>query len=138
MTVPTIAPGPVLHPSGIEWGVHEIIGFHGGGRFAERIGPRPKVEAVVAVHEVGHVVIQFVLGKRLAGASIIPWEGHSLGRASSRKPTPELLKNFCARTSKRKDFALVTGVDLSEVEASTEKLLADYWSLARPPGRCAG
>ena len=82
----------VIAGPGIEWARREIMIFV-AGPIAERITCRRQtVEAVVAVHEAGHVVVQFLLGKPLAGASIMPWPGHSLGRATSRNPAPEDLK----------------------------------------------
>jgi len=129
LPAPVIAPGAVLPLSGIEWGVREIM-ISLAGPIAEKIGIRSTVEAVVGVHEAGHVVVQFLLGKQLAGASIIPWEGHSLGRASSCKPTPEILKEpLYTDEQKSKDYALLANVDLAEVEAATEELLSAYWPL---------
>jgi hypothetical protein len=70
------------------------------------------------------------LGKRLAGASIIPWEGHSLGRASSCKPTQEILqKPLYTDEQKARDYAQLAGLDLTQVEAATEDLLSAHWPL---------
>ena len=88
---PVIAPGAVIQLSGVEWAAREIM-VAVAGPISEKIGLRSTVDEMVALHEAAHVAIQFLLGKRLAGASIVPWEGHSLGRASSRKPTPEDLQ----------------------------------------------
>jgi hypothetical protein len=102
------------------------------GPISEKIGPRCTVEEAVGVHEAAHVVIQFLLGCRLRGASIIPWEGHSLGRASSRKPTPEDLKTpLYTDDQMAHDYALLGGLDRAELEAATEKLLCAYWPLVR-------
>jgi hypothetical protein len=102
------------------------------GPTAEKIGLRSTVEEMVGVHEAAHVVLQFLLGRRLAGASIIPWEGHSLGRASSCKPTPEMLKAPPVTDEQRtRDYALLGGPNRAELEAATEKLLSDYWPLVR-------
>ena len=102
------------------------------GPITEQIGRRSTVEEMVGVHEAGHVVMQFLLGKRLAGASIIPWEGHSLGRASSCKPTPEILrKPVITDEQKARDYAQLAGLDLTQVEAATEKLISDHWPLVR-------
>jgi len=133
MPAPVIAPGAVLQLAGIEWAAREIM-VSVAGPIAEKIGRRPTVEAVVAVHEAGHVVMQFLLGKQLAGASIIPWEGHSLGRASSCKPTPEILqKPVITDERKADDFARLAGLDLAQVEAATEELLKlnAHWPLVR-------
>jgi hypothetical protein len=131
MPAPVIAPGAVLHLTGIEWATREIM-VSVAGPIAEKTGRRPTVEGVVAVHEAGHVVVQFLLGKRLACASIIPWEGHSLGRASSCKPTPEILqKPVITDERKAKDYAQLAGLDLAQVEAATEELLTDHWPLVR-------
>jgi len=128
---PVIAPGAVLELSGVEWAAREIM-VAVAGPIAEKIGFRSTVEEMVGVHEAGHVVAQFLLGRRLAGASIIPWEGHSLGRASSRKPTPEMLeKPWPTDEQRAHDFALLGGLDLPELEAATEKLLCAYWPLVR-------
>jgi hypothetical protein len=131
MPAPVIAPGAVLRPTGIKWAAREIM-VSVAGPIAEKIGRRPTVEEMVGVHEAAHVVMQFLLGKRLAGASIIPWEGHSLGRASSCKPTPEILqKPVITDEQKAQDFAQLAGLDLAQVEAATEKLISDHWPLVR-------
>jgi hypothetical protein len=125
------APGAVLQLTGIEWAAREIM-VSVAGPIAEKTGRRPTVEEMVGVHEAGHVVMQFLLGKQLAGASIIPWKGHSLGRASSCKPTPELLKTpLVTDERKAQDFAQLAGLDLTQVEAATEKLISDHWPLVR-------
>jgi hypothetical protein len=121
----------MLDLSGVEWAAREIM-ISVAGPLAEKIGLRPTVEAVVGVHEAGHVVVQFLLGKPLAGASIIPWEGHSLGRASSCKPTPEMLKTpLYTDEQKARDYAQLAGLDLAQVEAATEDLLSAHWPLVR-------
>lgn len=131
MPAPVIAPGAVLQLSGIEWATREIM-VSVAGPIAEKIGRRPTVEEMVGVHEAGHVVMQFLLGKRLAGASIIPWEGHSLGRASSCKPTPEMLqKPLYTDEQKARDYAQLAGLDLAQVEAATKELLSAHWPLVR-------
>lgn len=128
---PVIAPGAVLSLSGIEWAVREIM-VSVAGPIAEKIGRRPTVEALVAVHEAGHVVVQFLLAERLAGASTIPWPGHSLGRASSCKPTADLLKKPSYTDEKKsKDYAMLANLDLAEVEAATQELLSAHWPLVR-------
>lgn len=67
-----------------------------------------------------------------AGASVITWEGHSLGRASSRKPTPELLKTpLVTDERKARDLAQFAGLDLAQVEAAAEELLCAHWPLIR-------
>jgi hypothetical protein len=125
------APGAVLQLTGIEWAAREIM-VSVAGPIAEKTGRRPTVEEMVGVHEAGHVVMQFLLGKRLAGASIVPWEGHSLGRASSCKPTPEMLRTpLCTDEQRADDFAQLAGLDLAQVEAATEKLISDHWPLVR-------
>jgi len=131
MPAPVVAPGAGRDLSGIDWAVREIM-VSVAGPIAEKIGHRPTVEEVVGVHEAGHVVMQFLLGKRLAGASIVPWEGHSLGRASSCKPTPELLTTpLYTDEQKAGDFAHLAGLDLAEMEAATEDLLSAHWPLVR-------
>jgi len=131
MPAPVVAPGAVIPLSGIEWAAREIM-VSVAGPIAEKIGLRPTVEALVGVHEAGHVVAQFLLGERLAGASIIPWPGHSLGRASSCKPTPEMLKKpSYTDEQKSNDYAMLANLDLSEVEAAAEELLAAHWPLVR-------
>jgi hypothetical protein len=131
MPAPVTAPGAVLDLSGIEWAAREIM-VAVAGPISERIGPRCTVEEAVGVHEAAHVVIQFLLGRRLAGASIIPWEGHSLGRASSRKPTAEDLKTpLYTDDQMAHDYALLGGLNRAELEAATEKLLCVYWPLVR-------
>ena len=85
----------------------------------------------MALHETAHVVVQFLLGKRLAGASIVPWEGHSLGRASSRKRRPEDVDPWPSDEQKAHDYSLLAGFDRAELEAATEKLLCAYWPLVR-------
>ena len=129
--MPVIAPGAVLDLTGIEWATREIM-VAVAGPISEKIGPRCTVEEAVGVHEAAHVVIQFLLGCRLRGASIIPWEGHSLGRASSRKPTPEDLKTpLYTDDQMAHDYALLGGLNRAELEAATEKLLCSYWPLVR-------
>jgi hypothetical protein len=131
MTAPVIAPGAVLDLSGVEWAAREIM-VAVAGPISEKIGPRCTVEEAVGVHEAAHVVIQFLLRCRLRGASIIPWEGHSLGRASSRKPTPEDLQTpLYTDDQMAHDYALLAGLDRAELEAATEKLLCAYWPLVR-------
>jgi len=131
MPAPVIAPGAVLPLSGIEWVVREIM-VSVAGPIAERIGRCPTVEALVGVHEAGHVVAQFLLAERLAGASVIPWPGHSQGRASACKPTPELLKTpSCTDEKKSRDYAMLANLDLAEVEAATQELLSAHWPLVR-------
>lgn len=131
MPAPVIAPGAVVPLSGIEWAVREIM-VSVAGPIAEKFGCRPTVEALVGVHEAGHVVAQFLLAERLAGASIIPWPGHSLGRASSCKPTPELLKKpSYTDEQKSKDYAMLANLDLAEAEAATKELLSAHWPLVR-------
>jgi len=128
---PVIAPGAVFPLSGIECAVREIM-VSVAGPIAEKIGRRPTVEALVGVHEAGHVVAQFLLAERLAGASIIPWPGHSLGRASSCKPIPETLKKHSyTAEEKSKDYAMLANLDLAQVEAITEELLSAHWPLVR-------
>ena len=110
MPAPVIAPGAVLELSGIEWAAREIM-VAVAGPISEKIGLRSTIEEIVGVHEAAHVVIQFLLGKRLAGASIIPWEGHSAGRASSRKPTPDDFQTPVYTDEQRAhDYALLAGV----------------------------
>lgn len=122
----------VIAGPGIEWARREIMIFV-AGPIAERITcRRPTVEAVVAVHEAGHVVVQFLLGKPLAGASIVPWPDHSLGRATSRNPAPEDLKEPWPTDARMaQGLAFLGGLDLASVEAATEALLADHWPLVR-------
>jgi len=131
MPAPVIAPGAVLQLSGIEWAAREIM-VAVAGPISEKIGLRSTVEEIVGVHEAAHVVIQFLLGRRLHGASIVPWEGHSLGRASSRKATPEDLKTpLYTDDQMAHDYALLGGLNRAELEAATEKLLCAYWPLVR-------
>jgi hypothetical protein len=131
MPAPVIAPGAVIQLTGVEWAAREIM-VAVAGPISEKIGPRCTVEEAVGVHEAAHVVIQFLLGRRLAGASIIPWEGHSLGRASSCKPTPEDLKTpWPSDDQTARDYSLLAGLDRAELEAATEKLLCAYWPLVR-------
>jgi len=126
---PVIAPGAVLELSGVEWAAREIM-VAVAGPISEKIGPSLTVEEIVGVHEAARVVIQFLLGRRLHGASIIPWEGHSLGRASSRKPTPEDLKTpLYTDDQMAHDYALLGGLNRAELEDATEKLLCAYWPL---------
>jgi len=107
MPAPVIAPGAVIQLSGIEWAAREIMEAV-AGPISEKIGPR------------------------LRGASIIPSKGHSLGRASSRKPTPEDLKTpLYTDDQMAHDYALLGGLNRAELEAATEKLLCGYW----PPVR---
>ena len=135
MPAPVIAPGAVLALRGVEWAAREVM-VAVAGPIAEKIGLRSTVEEMVGVHEAGHVVAQFLLGKRLAGASIIPWEGHSAGRASSRKPTPEDFQTPVYTDEQRAhDYALLGGLDRAALESATEKLLSDYWPLVRRLGR---
>jgi hypothetical protein len=135
MPAPVIAPGAVLELTGVEWAAREIM-VAVAGPVAEKIGFRSTVEEMVGVHEAGHVVAQFLLGRRLAGASIIPWEGHSLGRASSRKSTPEDFQTpLYTDEQKARDFALLGGLDRAALEAATEKLLCAYWPLVRGLGQ---
>ena len=131
MPAPVIAPGAVIQLSGIEWAAREIM-VSVAGPIAEKIGRRPTVEEMVGVHEAGHVVMQFLLGNQLAGASIILWDGHSLGRASSCRPTPEMLKTTPVTDEQRaRDYALLGGLNRAELEAATEKLISDHWPLVR-------
>lgn len=131
MPAPVVAPGAVLPLSGIEWAIREIM-VSVAGPIAEKIGRRPTLEALVGVHEAGHVVAQFLLADRLAGASIILWPGHSLGRASSCKPTAELLKRASyTDEQKSKDYAMLTNLDLAEAEAATKEMLFAHWPLVR-------
>ena len=131
MPAPVIAPGAVLPLSGIEWAAREIM-VAVAGPISEKIGLRLTVEEIVGVHEAAHVVLEFLLGRRLHGASIVPWEGHSLGRASSRKPTPEDLKTpWPSDEQTARDYSLLAGLDCAELEAATEKLLCSYWPLVR-------
>jgi hypothetical protein len=126
-----IAPGVVLELTGVEWAAREIM-VAVAGPIAEKIGLRSTLEEAVGVHEAGHVVAEFLLGRRLAGASIVPWEGHSLGRASSRKPTSEDLKTpWPTDEQTARDYAMLGGLNLSELEAATEKLICEYWPLVR-------
>jgi hypothetical protein len=132
ITAPAGVTGAAPQPTGIEWARREIMIFV-AGPIAERITCRREtVERVVAVHEAGHVVVQFLLGKRLAGASIVPWPGHSLGRAASRKPTPEDFKEPPTTDEQMASgLAHLGGLDRAQIEASTEALLADHWPLVR-------
>ena len=135
MPAPVIAPGAVLQLSGVEWAAREVM-VAVAGPISEKIGPRCTVEEAVGVHEAAHVVIQFLLRCRLRGASIIPWEGHSLGRASSRKATPEDLKTpLYTDDQMAHDYALLGGLNRAELEAATEKLLCAYWPLVRALAR---
>lgn len=135
MPAPVIAPGAALELRGVEWAAREVM-VAVAGPIAERIGIRSTVEEMVGVHEAGHVVAQFLLGKRLAGASIIPWEGHSAGRASSRKPTPQDFQTPLYTDQQRAhDYALLGGLDRAALEATTEKLLCAYWPLVRCLGQ---
>ena len=120
------------HEANVEWLKSEIM-VSVAGPIAERNTSREMtMERVTAIHEAGHVVAQFLLGKRLRGVSIIPWPGHSLGRAASRKPTPEdFQKPPTTDEQKAKDYAYLGGFDLSEIEAATGQLLIDYWPLVR-------
>jgi hypothetical protein len=128
---PVIVPGAVVQLSGVEWAAREIM-VAVAGPISEKIGPRCTVEEAVGVHEAAHVVIQFLLRCRLRGASIIPWEGHSLGRASSRKATPEDLKTpLYTDDQMAHDYSLLGGLNRAELEAATEKLLCAYWPLVR-------
>jgi len=130
MPAPVIAPGAVLELSGVEWAAREIM-VAVAGPISEKIGPRCTVEEAVGVHEAAHVVAQLILGRRLAGASIVPWEGHSLGRASSRKATPEDLKTpLYTDDQMAHDYALLGGLNRAALEAATE-LLCAYWPLVR-------
>jgi hypothetical protein len=131
MLAPVIAPGAVLQLSGVEWAAREIM-VAVAGPISEKIGLRSTVEEAVGLHEAAHVVIQFLLGRRLNGASIVPWEGHSLGRASSRKATPEDLKTpWPSDDQTARDYSLLAGLDRAALEAATEKLLVAYWPLVR-------
>jgi hypothetical protein len=120
------------HEANLDWLKSEIM-VSVAGPIAERNTSREMtLERVVAIHEAGHVVAQFLLGKRLRGASIIPWPGHSLGRAASRKPTPEDFKRSHPTDEKMaKDYAYLGDFDLSEIEAATGQLLIDHWPLVR-------
>jgi hypothetical protein len=120
------------HDSNLEWLKGEIMVFL-AGPIAERTSCRcMTLEHVVAVHEAGHVVVAFLLGKRLRGVSIIPWPGHSLGRTVSRKPTPEDLKAPHPTDEKMaKDYAYLGGFDLAQIEAATGQLLFAQWPLVR-------
>jgi hypothetical protein len=113
------------------------------GPISEKIGPRCTVEEAVGVHEAAHVVIQFLLGCRLRGASIIPWEGHSLGRASSRKPTPEDLQTpLYTDDQVAHDYALLGGLNRAELEGRHREvavlLLAAGAALGAGAGRAQG
>ena len=132
LAAPARKTGAATELSGIEWAVREIM-ISVGGPIAERMTcRRESVERVVAVHEAGHVVVQFLRGKRLAGASIVPWPGHSLGRAASRKPTPEDFKEPPTTDEQMASgLAHLGGLDRVQIEASTEALLADHWPLVR-------
>jgi hypothetical protein len=131
MPAPVIAPGAVLELSGIEWTAREIM-VAVAGPISEKIGPRCTIDEIVALHEAAHVVLEFLLGRRLHGASIVPWEGHSLGRASSRKPTLGDLKTpWPSDDQTARDYSMLAGLDRAELEAATEKLLCDYWPLVR-------
>jgi hypothetical protein len=133
---PVIAPGAVLELSGVEWAAREIM-VAVAGPISEKIGPRCTVEEAIGVHEAAHVVIQLLLGRRLAGASIIPWEGHSLGRAGSRKRRPEDVEIY-TDDQMAHDYALLGGLDRAELEDATEKLLCAYWPARAAPGAGAG
>ena len=103
------------------------------GPIAERMTCRREtLERVVAVHEAGHVVVQFLRGKPLHGVSIIPWPGHSLGRTASRKPTPEDLKEpWPSDEQMAASLASLGGLDRMQIEVSTEALLSEHWPLVR-------
>ena len=132
---PVIAPGAVIQLSGVEWAAREIM-VAVAGPISEKIGPRSTVDEMVALHEAAHVVVQFLLGRRLAGASIVAWEGHSAGRASSRKPTPEDLQTpLYTDDQMAHDYALLGGLNRAELEAATEKLLCAYWPPVRSLAR---
>lgn len=120
------------HESNLEWMKGEIM-VSLAGPIAERNTSREMtLERVVAIHEAGHVVAQFLLGKRLQGVSIIPWPGHSLGRAASRKPTPEDFQKPPTTDEQRtKDYAYLCDVDLAVIEEATSQLLIDHWPLVR-------
>jgi len=132
IAAPAITTGAVTELSGIEWAAREIM-ISVGGPIAERMTcRRESVERVVAVHEAGHVVVQFLRGKRLAGASIVPWPGHSLGRAASRKPTPEDFKEPPTTDEQMAaGLAHLGGLDRAQIEATTEALLSEHWPLVR-------
>jgi hypothetical protein len=117
---------------GIEWARREIMIFV-AGPIAERLTcRRPTLDHMVAVHEAGHVVVQFLLGKRLAGASIVPWPGHSSGRATSRKPTLEDLKEPWPTDEQMTAGLVFLGdLDRAQIDASTEDLLTNHWPLVR-------
>ena len=118
--------------SSIEWAIGEVMVLVAGPIGERMSGRRPTLEHVVAVHEAAHVVVAFLRGQRLHGVSIIPWPGHSLGRTTSRQPTPEdLRKPWPADEQKARDYARLGGFDLAAIEATTEKLLSDHWPLVR-------
>jgi hypothetical protein len=127
-----VQPGSLIPLSGLEWGIREIM-ISVAGPAAEQISSaRSTVDGIVAVHEAGHVVMQFLLGARLEGASIVPWPGHSLGRASARRRGPiELETPSRSDAEVSSDYARLAGVELSRVETAALELLAEYWPLVR-------
>jgi len=128
----TVQPGALIPLSGLEWGIREIM-ISVAGPAAEQISSaRATVDGIVAVHEAGHVVMQFLLGARLEGASIVPWPGHSLGRASARRRGPiELETPSRSDAEVSSDYARLARVELSRVETAALELLAEYWPLVR-------
>lgn len=120
------------HQASLEWLKGEIMVLLAGPIAERNTWLQMTLEHVVAIHEAGHVVVAFLLGKRLRGVSITPWPGHSLGRAVSRKPVPEDFQKLPVTDEKKaKDYAYLGGFDLSEIEAATGQLLIDHWPLVR-------
>jgi hypothetical protein len=131
ISMPIVTLGARLDLTGADWVRREIAVSAAGPIAAGLIRLRPSVEAVVSVHEAGHVVMQFLLGGRIHGASIIPWEGHSLGRTSARNPTPDELKQSWPTDEERiEDFSTLAD-GREEIEHFTEHLLIRHWPLVR-------
>lgn len=128
----TTRPGVVVEVTGLEWGIREIMVTVAGPIAGRMAYIRPTMDAAIAIHEAGHVVMQFLLGARLLGASIIPWPGHSLGRASSVKLTPAMLEKPPLTDDQiSSDYASLAGIELASLETIAQELLAEYWPLVR-------
>jgi hypothetical protein len=112
------------------WGLREIM-VTAAGPIADKMCPCLTFEAEVARHESAHVLVEFMTGARMRGASIIVAPGHSGGRTSNRMPPPDAIP---ISDQERIDSYMHIGgphYDLAEIEAFVTTLLTDFAPLVR-------
>jgi hypothetical protein len=129
-TLIAVAPGADIQLHDFAWGRRQLAIFY-AGIVADKMCGFPSGEANIGRHEACHVTIQFLLAAPIRGASIIPVDGHSAGRASSHLPAPG--EKSISDEEHIAAFKLLGGdhFDLAEIERFTTALLFDYMPLVR-------